>query len=387
MLAHVAFLLCLASAPSWSHLSPVDDIEFVIVSDGTTDLWNLSIDSRPGRTRHFFKRAPGEETASVLAARAYREDGAVRLELSALTGGDRKHVPAGEEPEVEGMTRVPLGAYIVPASGFLSVDSAAPYGFPVLELRLSRLPSNCPGDINSVRVTPSLQAERFLTTRAGGCDLLLRNTAVKRVYAVNVEFLEENGSVAADEGQIDWDLTGERLLRIPLFRETTPELVAKLGRRRLAVIFCVFEDGTYEGDVEPAKQFFARLAGQASQDARFLSFLERTLTTQVDWPTVRLLFQEEVARLPESDPALEAKVVARLRPGDAGQAQSAFRNGLSDAKREMLKALRAYEKHPPEDRTCTQHWELRREDLRSFVAAAVKALGGWTPEPSAVAGR
>jgi len=385
----MALFLGIAFTPLWSQSPPADDEEIVIAGDGTKDLWEFRIDAGPGGLTYSvrYEASPGGTVAKrILTASAYRQDGSVRLELGVLTGEENPSANRFVSNAFNGMTRIPLGNYAVPRSGSLSVDAGAPYGFPVLEFRLGRPPGLCQGDLGNVIVTPSLRAQAFLRTEGGGCSVLLKNASGKRVLSIGSELRDDQGKLISSHAETELAPHGDQVLQIGAVDEPHPGRTPDVGRRRMVVTYCLFTDGTFEGASAPVKAVLAYLAGHASQASRFLAYLRSLPAHPADGFNLLPLIQSGIDRLPDSDPALEAKVITRIAPVNEDMVRSRLRSGLSSGKQEALEFLQEYEaRHLPTGiLPQPRYWELRQEQLANLLETATKALGGWPPEPSLV---
>ncbi len=385
----MALILGIAITPLRAQTPPVEDREVVLLGDGKEDFAEFDVQPSPGLVSYIHRykaQGDGGMARQILGASAYRQDGVVRLELSVLTGDEKPRSKPFEDVPYEGMTRVPLGNYTVPPSGSLSLNTGAPYGFPVLQFRLGTAPGKCVGDLGNISVTPSLRIIGLVRRDGGRCGLALRNTSAKRVLSVGVELRDAKGEVISENERTYLSHPIEKELTIEAFGEGKPGQADDLGERRLAITYCLFEDGTYEGLSEPAKLRLATISGYASQSSRFLAFLQSLPPSQDNLPSV---IQLEISRLPETDATLEEKLIARLATTHADWAREHFRSGLHNGKMNAMFFLQEYEaRHQPGGPSPEPgYWQVRQQRLATIVQAATKALGGWVPEPSLVVSR
>ena len=121
----------------------------------------------------------------------------------------------------------------------------------------------------------------------------------------------------------------------------------QLGRAaggRLAILATVFDDGTFDGDSSTGMKESARRAGRTFAMAQFVPYM-RELLLRFDEEEPKLL-DEAKARMrsmPDADPELEGKEIARLKAQDPEEVRQWIRSGMRDAKSNVAERLSVYE--------------------------------------------
>jgi hypothetical protein len=349
----LAYLLGMA-APAQS-AEPVER-EIVIVSDGSRDLCELEVYSDAGS---------GLVIGGKLRSSAYRQGGTVRVSLSD-PGADR-----------------PLADLAVAASGSTPTLAGTAYGYPRLEFRLAKVPEDCLGDPSQVRVPPSLHSIALRRTSGGGCEVLVTSTSKQRVVSLGVEVRDADGTLIHSDQRMYLHKTSDPTLRLPVpGRLPEPGTTYDLRRRQLAISYCLFEDGSFEGDIESVKQQIASFAGSAAQWVRLLATLKRLNTATANEASLVPSIRFEVSQLPEFDPELEEEVVAKLASTNTEEIRQSFRGALGGCRASAYWYLNEYEagrirlRRVPIDR----YWTSLKPEVEEQLEVYGKVLRKWLPD-------
>ncbi|MCE5306977.1 MAG: M56 family metallopeptidase, partial [Acidobacteriales bacterium] len=317
--------------------------------------------------------------------------GAVDLKLWAYMGEES---PAGSDPfemrdPTRGQTKVPLGSYTVPETGSLVVNAGVSYGLPVFRFRLGISPASCLFNPANFVLPPSLKLEGAPQSQ-GGCSLEFRNVSPRRLVSLGFEYKSLDGGQAGGPASTTFALARNEYTRalpgttfeVSAGHRTESDQRGDLRGMSTKVTYCLFEDGTYEGDLELVKRQLADIAGRAAQWKRIEAALKDLLARSEDEPTLLTDIQSEYARLPQTDPALEEDLLTHLKPGNPRELRDTFRDALGDGKYGLLERIQYYRgnNRPNGAHPLSSFWESARSRFADDMDVAVMILSRWLPQ-------
>lgn len=379
--------------PAPSNPAPRDPRSIVVVSDDVGPFIELVLPQKSSYGVLLVFRGPtGQwDMHQKLLAMVDTSSGAIHLDLSAYVGEAPTTVQDPFEPpdSTRGLTKVPLGAYTVPETGTLTVKAGVSYGLPVFRFRLGIIPATCLFNPSNFELPPSLKLVG-VRQEQGGCVLQLRNESSRRLVSLGVEQKNLDGSYAGGFTMMFGLARGEYTQAQPgatfepghIGPQTEPGKRGDVTGFRTKITYCLFEDGTYEGDLDLVKNQLADIAGHAAQWKRIEAILKDLLARSEDEPTLLADIQSEYTRLPETDATLEEEVVTYLQPSDVKRLRNTFQSAFRSGKGYLLERIRQYRRdnHPKGAHPLPNYWELTRSSYAGDTRVAAMMLNRWLPQ-------
>ncbi len=383
-----------STTPAPSKSAQRDPRSIIVVSDAVGAFIALPVPQRSGFGVGLVFRGPNGDWDhhNKLSAMLDTSSGAVHLDLWAYVGEASATVSDSFEPPdpTRGQTKVPLGSYTVPETGSLVVNAGVPYGLPVFRFRLGITPDSCLFNPAEFELPPSLKLVGVPQSQ-GVCNLELRNVSSRRLVSLGFEYKSLDGGQAGGPASTMFALArNEHTRALPgtafqvggVGPRTNSDQRVDLRGIRVKVTYCLFEDGTYEGDLELVKRQLTSIAGRAAQWKRIEAVLGDLLAGSEDEPTLLAHIQSEYARMPQTDPALEEEVVTNLKPAKPKELRDTFRSALYFGKSDLLERIHQYRRdnHPSGPHPLLNFWELTRSGCAGDMEVAAMILNRWLPQ-------
>jgi hypothetical protein len=313
----------------------------VVFNNGTQDFWQLNA----ANTQRTFA---GAAVHGSLGARVRNESGVVQVELwTTKQGLHSLHRGPGEGYSIDSnQPKIPLGTYVVPQSGRVTVDRGVAYGLPVLNIRLGTVSESCLYDPTAIQLLPSLQlVGTGPLGPMGECTLQLRNGSSHRITEVHVV---QTGPKSIHGSIIEsgLDVPPGGIVTLLVGVPARPGQQGDIGGIQIRVSYVAFTDASYEGHLESPR---IQHAGEIAVHARLAAFLKNALAKwpeKASEPNLLAAIQAEGESLPLTDEFLEQNVLTRLQIMDPEIEREAVREGMQNARNDFLAEIQSYIHRP-----------------------------------------
>jgi hypothetical protein len=288
--------------------------------------------------------------ASVIKVDFWLEQDAIRVEVQAYLG----ETPPNSRPsDWEKLQHLTIASRLVRLDETVSIDEARRVGIEPFQIKVVRAAPWSVGPPEIVNKTQALNVEATTEERPA-YTVTVRNVSTKTIAAIQW-YGTENDRKGGGSGEQGGPLIrAGKLFQIHQRFSTAEEKRSdesgpELPRRRQIVIASVlFEDGSFEGDVEVAAGMAASWTGQAVQLSRIIPLLQTSSAApDQDEATVLTKLKTDVGALSEEvDPALVAKLLThfpKLPEELQRSVTSRFKAGLGFAKHNLLSDIQRFE--------------------------------------------
>ena len=272
---------------------------------------------------------------------------------------------------LEGVTEKPAGVYFARLNEPVSFKELAEFGIEPLAMKVvpaKPATSNPPQIINKTKAIEVISVEeardRYL--------LSLRNNSSKNITVLNIYVPTKGGG----SGQTAQSSPGGTLIPSGQAYETVVH-ISQGGRRtpqgyvphepeqtKIVIGAVLFDDSTYEGEIETAIRVAADKCGQKIQIARLVSLIDKvTESREQDVSVFVGNLRKEVAALSEEPEQAVIQEVAEsfpsLEENSKFEITAGIIGGLKSGKQSMLHAIRDYERERVDRGTVLQVWLKR----------------------------
>jgi hypothetical protein len=237
-----------------------------------------------------------------------------------------------------------------------------------------------PFEITLIRSTPIVPSAPKLENKTKALDvvsvqpeglslpsyqLTLRNISTKNISALMISIFEDSSSgggafLQGEEGQPL--ISAGNLYTAVNLLVTTPEITAggytPSASRTVSIVVAtaIFEDGTYEGAVAPARMFQTMVLGRRTVFKKLLPFLDQQIAeVDSDQPEAILQFKEKLSALRYEIDDNDVKELLGRFPNGAASQRSA-EGSIHFLQRQLLADLNSYGATPPAQRPGFKSW-------------------------------
>ena len=320
----------------------------ISAAGGTTLLFTQF--SRP---RDWHRPSTQASDASAIRIICTQEGEAIKMVVSVYFGPfDQLDTPRS----LEGVPEKPAGVYFARLNETVSFNELSQFGIEPLAMKVvSAKPAtaNPPKIINKTKAIEVISVEeardRYL--------LLLRNNSSKNITVLNIYVPSRGGSASQtaqslpDRPLIPSGQVYETLVHIGRGGRRTPQgyVPDEPEQTKIVIGAVLFDDSTYEGEIETAVRVAADRRGQKIQIARLVALIDKIIEGQdQDVSTIIGNLRNHVMALSEEPDQAVMQEVAESFPSLGEQSKFEIKagmiGGLNSSKQSMLHAIRDYER-------------------------------------------
>lgn len=332
----------------------------IAATGGTTILF-----SQFSRLKDWHRPSTQTSDASAIRVICSREGEAVKMVVSVYFGPfDQLDTPRS----LQAVPEKPAGVYFARLNETVSFSELSQFGIEPLAMKV--VPAR-PAAANPPQIINKTKAIEVISVVEARDQYLLslRNNSPKNITVLHVYVPSGGGR----SGQIAQSLPDQPLIPSGQVYETvvhisrsglrTPQgyVPDELEQSKIVVGAVLFDDSTYEGEMETAVRVAADRRGQKIQIARLVALIDKTIEGQ-DQDVTALIgnlrkqvvaLSEEpeeavIQEVAESFPSLEEKSKFEIKAGIIG--------GLNSCKQSMLHEIRDYERERVDRGTILQVW-------------------------------
>jgi hypothetical protein len=321
-----------------------------------------------------------EAPAEVVALKidAWLEEAAVRVEVLAYFGP----APPGPRPaDLAKLRKVKVASRLIHENETVSLNETESFGIEPIGLRVLRArpwsigPPEITNKTQTLNVT-GISEERPLYTVA------TRNVSTKCIAAIQW-YAVDNGRRAGGSGLSGVCLIpAGRVFDIHQYFTLTEQAEAEgsqpqqPGKREIVIAALLFDDGTFEGEIDVATSMAARRAGMRIQYARIIQLFQAIAPTSAEGQSAVLSkLRSDVAALGEDvEPAIVEGLVVRFATASPDMRQRRIReevrNSLRFIKNDLGHQIERFEydrAHTPE-----------KADFAAFIKRLTANAERWT---------
>jgi hypothetical protein len=216
-----------------------------------------------------WKPAPGSPgEVSVLKVDFKLEGDTVKVDVTAYFG---KPVPQWRPPDLEKMQKAVVASRLIRENETVNLEEMAQYGLEPVGFKVLR---SKPWSIGTPEITNKTQSLILgaITEERPAYHLTARNLSQKCVTSIRWYGLE-NGNRSGGSG-----LSGKCIIRaggtFDFMQRFAMGETDQPGRREIVIEAILFEDGTFEGDIDTAAGMAALMAGEKIQSANVNKLLQ-----------------------------------------------------------------------------------------------------------------
>lgn len=306
-----------------------------------------------GNLRRIPAWKPSEEVpaeVSALKIEFWTEEGAIRIEVKAYLGQSGPH---SRPEDWEKLPTVKVASRLVREDETISIVETERFGIEPFLVKVSR---SAPWSIGVPEIVNKTQAltVTHLSEARPAYTLTVRNVSHKHISAINWYGLT-NLRRGSGTG-----LSGAPLIRAGSvfdihqrfgFDESRPEEspMERPPKRAIVIAAVVFEDGTFEGEVDQSAEMAASLAGHNLQFLRAIQLLRAVaLLPDDDLPAILSKLKRKLASLGETAaPEVVTELVSRFAPASEDtrnrRIKEEVNNSLKSAKNHLVQTLEKFE--------------------------------------------
>lgn len=310
---------------------------------------------------------PSTQTSDVSAIRIIcsREEEAIKMVVSVYFGPfDQLDTPRS----LEGVPEKPAGVYYARLNETVSFQELSEFGIEPLAMKVVRATpatANPPQIINKTKAIEVVSVEQARDQYL----LTLKNTSSKNVTVVNIYVPTRGGRSGRtaqslpDRPLIPSGQVYETVVHIGQSGRRTPQGYVPDDPEKTTIVIgaILFDDSSYEGEIETAVRVAADRRGQKIQIARLVALIDKVIESQdQDVSTVIGNLRKQVVALNEEPEQALVQEVAESFPSLEEQSKSEIKagiiGGLKSGKQSMLYAIREYERERVDRGTVLQMW-------------------------------
>lgn len=352
-----------------------NDIRSTVAEDKNGGYMEFS----PPRRVAGWKQPKGALPLTAIRLRSWREGESVRIEVAAVFNDSLR---ADEPGPKYGEHERCVASYLAREGETVRVDGLKQFGVEPFELKVASAEPETemqpiPAPLRVINRLKSVEVVSFAKEGAHleNGRLTLLNVSSKNIVALEISVPDEGYAQTARAA------SGRALMRPGNSYETelhlgqtsaTPQGLVQETPDALVVGTVLFDDGSYEGDVEAAARMTARDRGRLTQLARVLKLLQSALEPQaLDAPDAVEKFKSQVAGLRiDAEPSSVDELLAKFPglPKSEGRrlVASNILDGLSAGREETLNLLRGIENKPSQKATDSNPRRIL-EELRGYI--------------------
>jgi hypothetical protein len=289
-------------------------------------------------------RRPPDQTSDVGAIHMdfLRQGDAVKIDVVVIFG---QIDLSGRQPV--GRDRVKsAGDYVIRLGEAASLEGLARFGIEPIQVKVVSAKSHTLNHADIVNKTKAIEVVR-VDWATDICLVMLKNISAKNIVGLQINYpgASTRTRKLIAPGQVFEDLINinESFLRPP-----PSKAPGVLEQPKIIVSSVLFEDSTFEGDLEPALIFMAERRGSKIQAVRIVDLLKAAIENpEPDSRRMLEMLRQQLSALSSvADIQMIDDLAARFGPFTTYQRNGllgALRDGLSDTKQAMLERLRLYE--------------------------------------------
>lgn len=303
--------------------------------------------------------------ASAIRVICSREGDAIKMVVSVYFGPfDQLDTPRS----LEGVPEKPAGVYFARLNETISFNELSQFGIEPLTMKV--VPAK-PATANPPQIVNKTKAIEVISVEGARDQYLLslRNNSSKNITVLNIYVPTRSGRA----GRTSQSLPDRPLIPSGQVYETVVH-IGRGGRRTpqgyvpdepeqstIVVGTVVFDDSTYEGEIETAVRVAADRRGQKIQIKRLVGLIDKVIESRAqDVSTVLGNLRKQVVALSEEpEPALIQEVAESfpsLEEQSKFEIKSGIIGGLNSGKQSMLHSIRDYERERVDRGTVLQVW-------------------------------
>ena len=288
---------------------------------------------------------------AVMKAEFWLEEGAVRFEVFAYLG---EIAPDSKPPDWEKLQKIKIVSRLLPMEATVNIEETQKVGIETFQVRAFRAGPWSVGPPEIVNKTRALNVESTTEERPA-YTVTVRNVATKNIAAIEWYGIENDRKGGGSGIEAMRLLPAGKLFQLHQHfansgDKQTDNANPELPRRRQIVIAAVlFDDGTFEGEVEIAAGVAVRWVGQSWQYKRLTELLENEAANlDPDQNNALAKLKTDVQALSEdADPAVATRILAHF-PGIAEELQqrlikNTFKSGLGFAKFNVVRDIEKFQ--------------------------------------------
>jgi hypothetical protein len=310
---------------------------------------------------------PSMQTSDASAIRiiSSREGEAVKMVVSVYFGSfDRLDTPRS----LEGVPEKPAGVYFARLNETVSFNELSQFGIEPLAMKV--VPAK-PAKANPPQIINKTKAIEVISVEEARDQYLLslRNNSSKNITVLNIYVPKRGGKsgktaqTLPDRPLIPSGQVYETVVHIGRGGRRTPQGYVRDEPEQTKIVIgaVLFDDLTYEGEIETAVRVAADRRGQKIQIARLVALIDKAIESpdQVLSSVIGDLRKEVVGlseepeqavmqEVAESFPSFEEQTKFEIKAGIIG--------GLKSGKESMLHAIRDYDRERVDRGTVLQVW-------------------------------
>jgi len=289
--------------------------------------------------------------AAVLKVEFWQEQDAIRVEVKAYLG---EIPPNSRPPDWEKLQQIKIASRLVHVDETISIDETQRVGIQPFQLKLVRAAPWSVGPPEIVNKTQALNVEATTEERPA-YTITVRNVSTRNISALQWYGIENDRKGGGGGEQASpWLIRAGGLHQIHQHfsnseEKQTDDAKPEFPRRRQIIIAAVlFDDGSFEGDLDVAAGMAASWSGEVLQLSRIIPLLQ-TASASADQDQAGILtkLKTDLGALgDEVDPERVAKVLLRFPqlPEEAKRmTTNRFKAGLGFARHNLLNEIQRFE--------------------------------------------
>jgi hypothetical protein len=310
---------------------------------------------------------PSSQTSDASAIRVIcsREGEAIKMVVSVYFGPfDQLDTPRS----LEGVPEKPAGVYFARLNETVSFIELAEFGIEPLAMKV--VPAK-PATASPPKIINKTKAIEVISVEEARDQYLLslRNNSSKNITVLNIYVPSRGGSASQtaqslpDRSLIPSGQVYETVVHIGRGGRRTPQgyIPDEPEQTKIVIGAVLFDDSTYEGEIETAVRVAADRRGQKIQIARLVALINKMIEGQdQDVSTIIENLRKHVVALSEEPEQAVMQEVAESFPSLGEQSKFEIKagmiGGLNSGKQSMLHAIRDYERERVDRGTVLQAW-------------------------------